>query len=295
MTQLGDALSEERRRQGKSLVDIEAATRIRARMIEALEHGDYDQLPAAAYVKGYIQSYAKYLDIPVQPLLDMYKADVRFADERAAERMGPVMPRGARYAKASRQNLEDLPSDPVVPKREQAHAIPTRTWLMVGGGILLAFVLIWGVSRLAGGSDTPPPVPPSVEETSTVDPAAVVEDTTDASTSAEPSATTEPVPGDEASVSPAVDASVTPFKLTFRIHQGETSRLKITVDGSEVFNDTISEDNMPPEIKVYEKAVVQIGRPIWVTTLKDGKRVPTPNEEKTYTLTLENDAATQQQ
>ncbi len=62
---LGETLANERRRQGKTLSDVEAATRIRGRLIESLEHGDYDALPSPAYVKGYIQSYASYLELPV--------------------------------------------------------------------------------------------------------------------------------------------------------------------------------------------------------------------------------------
>lgn len=291
MTQLGDALAEERRRQGKTLVEVEAATRIRGRMLEALEHGSYDVLPAPAYVKGYIQSYARYLDMPAQPLLDMYKADMRFADERAAERerLGPVMPRGARYSKASRQNLDDLPADPVVPKRDQVHAIPTRTWLMVAAGIIVVFMVIWGVSRLGGGPSTPSTVPPTVAETTTVDAAGAVPSETAGATGTSTADVTSVTTSDSESAT----AGVTPFKLKFRIRPGETSDLKITVDGTEVFNDTIDGTNMPPEIKVYEKAVIVIGKPIWVTTFKDGKRIPTPNRSTSYTLTLRNDAATQ--
>lgn len=288
MSQLGDTLSDERRRQGKSLVDIEAATKIRGRLLEALEHGDYDQLPAPAYVKGYIQSYAKYLDIPAQPLLEMYKVDVRFADEREAERDRlPKMPRGAGYSKVSRQDLGDLPSEPVVPKRDQQHAIPMRTWLFAAGGILTVFVLIWAVSAFTAPRRTTPPVPKTaVQETVTPDPAA--SPTTVASTAVTP---VEPTAGEAVVTDPSEPSTegITPVKLTFRIRPGEISSLRVTVDGELVFSQKISKTEEIPSFDVYDKATIVIGKPIWVTTFKDGERIPTPNEETPYTLEVKND------
>jgi cytoskeleton protein RodZ len=300
MTQLGDTLSDERRRQGRSLVDVESATRIRGRLLEALEHGDYDQLPAPAYVKGYIQSYAKYLDIPVQPLLEMYKVDVRFADERESERDRlPLMPRGARYSKASRQDLADLPAEPVVPKSGQQHAIPTRTWMIAAAGIVGVFVVIFLISKLlAGGSTTPPPLPTNttVQETSA---STSPEPSNAASVSAVASTAVTPTQPDtttsDAGAVPSADstAGITPFKLTFRIHAGQTSQLKVTVDGSIQFNDVVSKSADIPSFSVYRKVVIVIAKPRWVTTMKDGKRVPTPNQDTDYTLTLNNDKAPQ--
>ncbi len=287
MTQLGDTLSDERRRQGKSLVDVESSTRIRSRLLEALEHGDYEQLPAPAYVKGYIQSYAKYLDIPVQPLLEMYKTDMRFVDEREERERerGPLMPRGAGYSKISRQNLDDLPADAVVPQRDQQHAIPMRTWLVVAAGIVAVFAVLWGISHLVTSTATTPPVPASVQETVTPDPSAV--------TSA--AVTPVPPPATEPTVAPSADSTegITPFKLTFRIRQGETSSLKVTVDGKVVFDRIVARTADFPSCQVYREAVIAIGKPRWVTTFKDGTRIPTPNKDTPYTLTLKNEHAPQ--
>jgi cytoskeletal protein RodZ len=298
MTQLGDTLSDERRRQGKSLVDVEAGTRIRGRLLEALEHGDYDQLPAPAYVKGYIQSYAKYLDIPVQPLLELYRVDVRFADERESERDRlPLMPRGARYSKASRQDLGDLPADPVVAKTGQQHAIPTRTWLIAAGGILAVFVIVFLIGKLvAGAGSTPPPLPQSsVQETSAPEPSNAASVSAVATTSTPTPSDTGTTDGGVTPVSSADStAGITPFQLTFHVSAGQTSRLKVVVDGSIRFNDTVGNGGTLPSFDVYRKAVVTIGKSSWITTYKDGKRVPTPNGKSDYDLTLTNDNAPSQ-
>lgn len=286
MTQLGDTLSDERRRQGKSIVDVEAATRIRGRLLESLEHGDYDQLPAPAYVKGYIQSYAKYLDIPVQPLLEMYKVDVRFADERERERESrPIMPRGASYSKVSRQDLSDMPADPVVPRRDQQHAIPARTWMIAGGAILVVFLVIWGVSKLVTASSPPPPVPTSVQETMTPDAAATE------------SAAVTPVEGTDGQTPTATSAEstegITPFTLSFRIRPGQRSNLKVTIDGVTVYNRIVTTTGEIPSWPVYRDAKIVIGAPRYVTTFKNGARIPTPNQDAAYPLVLNNEGAAQ--
>ncbi len=296
MTQLGDTLSDERRRQGRSLVDVEAATRIRARMLEALEHGDYDLLPAPAYVKGYIQSYAGYLDIPVQPLLDLYRADVRFADERAEEREHPLMPRGARYSNVSRQNLDELPAvQSVVPRREQAHAIPTRTWLIAAAAIVGVLLAFWAISRLLAQPASVPPVPPSVVTTSTTEPtsSAVTSSTTaTGSTPVTPVAPTgTPAPRTPGGTSAESTANVKPFKLAFRVVAGIGSghtHLKLTVDGAVLFDQNVTLSTSIPTFTVYRGAVAVVGAPIYVVITKDGVHIATPNTHTAYTLTLKN-------
>ena len=75
MPTVGEILAAERRRQGKSLADVVDGTKIRGRLLDALEKGRYDDLAHPAYVKGYIQSYARYLEIPATPLLEQFKME----------------------------------------------------------------------------------------------------------------------------------------------------------------------------------------------------------------------------
>jgi cytoskeleton protein RodZ len=45
---------------------------LRVRIIELIEADDYENLPEAVFIKGYLRAYAKLLGIPVQPLLDTF-------------------------------------------------------------------------------------------------------------------------------------------------------------------------------------------------------------------------------
>jgi transcriptional regulator with XRE-family HTH domain len=110
---VGEKLAAERRKQGKSLNDVVAATNIMGRHLDSLENGRLDQMPTAVYVRGFIQGYAKYLGIPAAPLLAEYEADLG--------------------GKRPRSRLEDVPERTVVPMRDQLHHIPGRTWLAILG------------------------------------------------------------------------------------------------------------------------------------------------------------------
>ena len=75
MGQLGDTLRERRIALGITLEQAEEGTKIRGKLLEALEDGDYGRLPNPGYVRGYISSYARYLELDPVPLLAMYQAE----------------------------------------------------------------------------------------------------------------------------------------------------------------------------------------------------------------------------
>ena len=70
MAGIGEALRSTRERRGLSIDDVARDTRISPRFLEALEAEQFDELPAPVYVRGFLRSYASYLKIEAQPLLD---------------------------------------------------------------------------------------------------------------------------------------------------------------------------------------------------------------------------------
>lgn len=69
MAQIGETLRAAREARGLSLEEAEAATRIRARFLEALEQDDHSSLGGALYVRGFVRNYALFLGISPDPLL----------------------------------------------------------------------------------------------------------------------------------------------------------------------------------------------------------------------------------
>lgn len=72
MSELGRRLAEARTAKGLSLADVETITRIRAKWLEALENGEYGKLPRGAVARGFLRTYAAYLGLDVQAVLQLY-------------------------------------------------------------------------------------------------------------------------------------------------------------------------------------------------------------------------------
>ncbi len=69
---VGETLQAARERKGVDLYRAERDTKIRLRYLSALEDGDYDELPAPVYVKGFLRNYAIYLGLDPEELLDRW-------------------------------------------------------------------------------------------------------------------------------------------------------------------------------------------------------------------------------
>ncbi len=77
---IGELLKKERERQGFSIKDVEAATRIRAFYIEAIEKGDREALPSEVYVKGFIKNYAQFLQLDESECIQRYQSEFALQD-----------------------------------------------------------------------------------------------------------------------------------------------------------------------------------------------------------------------
>jgi cytoskeleton protein RodZ len=66
---LGKMLCEARERTGLSVADVANQIKFAPRQIEALEADDFQHLPEMMFVRGFVRSYAKMLDMDAQPLL----------------------------------------------------------------------------------------------------------------------------------------------------------------------------------------------------------------------------------
>ncbi len=70
---VGAFLREARETTGRGLADIAATLRIRAKFLQAIEDGRYEDLPGPTYAAGFIRSYADYLGLDSTALLAQFK------------------------------------------------------------------------------------------------------------------------------------------------------------------------------------------------------------------------------
>jgi len=70
---VGEILLAARERKGRSLEEASEDTRIAVKNLEYLETDNFEALPAKVYVRGFLRTYASYLDLDVEYLLNKYE------------------------------------------------------------------------------------------------------------------------------------------------------------------------------------------------------------------------------
>lgn len=68
-------MREARIRKGLTIRDMEASTKIRGKYLEALEEDDFEVLPGTTCVIGFLRTYATYLKLDADSLVEAYKTD----------------------------------------------------------------------------------------------------------------------------------------------------------------------------------------------------------------------------
>ncbi len=72
---VGKKLRETRNQKNLTIEQVVAATHIRSRFIEAMETGNFDALPSPLQVKGFLRSYASFLGLDSEPLIEALSQD----------------------------------------------------------------------------------------------------------------------------------------------------------------------------------------------------------------------------
>ncbi len=135
---VGETLQLARERKGVDLYRAERDTKIRLRYLAALEDGDWNELPAPVYTKGFLRNYAIYLGLEPDEILD------RWRDEMEALRTA------TRVAVAP-------PPMPIVEPGGRRFTI-TPGMVVAGSVALLVFLFVGyiGLQLLRFVADTPP-------------------------------------------------------------------------------------------------------------------------------------------
>ncbi|MFB6344584.1 MAG: helix-turn-helix domain-containing protein [bacterium] len=81
MNSLGSHLQEKREESGYSIDEVAEATNIAPHYIRAIESHDFSQFPADVYAKGFIRTYAKFLDLDAQSLVMEYSLNFETDEE----------------------------------------------------------------------------------------------------------------------------------------------------------------------------------------------------------------------
>ncbi|MGO2056310.1 MAG: RodZ domain-containing protein [Halomonadaceae bacterium] len=136
----GELLSRQREQLGVPLADAARALNLRPAVVAGLEQDNYQEIPVAAYRRGYLRAYAKYLDMDDRLVLEAYQAHNGTTDtERKVTMVSTVKP----------------------PSRVGDWLFKLVTLLVIVG--LIAVTVMWWQSR--GGNEPPNVGATSTEET----------------------------------------------------------------------------------------------------------------------------------
>ena len=75
MKSFGQILQDGRKKKNVTLEEAESSTKIRKKILDALEKSDWEALPPTTFVKGLIKNYGKYLGLDQNELLAFYRRE----------------------------------------------------------------------------------------------------------------------------------------------------------------------------------------------------------------------------
>ena len=183
MFEIGNTLREARLRRGLEILDCEAETKIRAKYLRAMEEEQFDLMPSPTYVRGFLRTYADFLDLDGRLVLDEYES--RFGEYRVqpeAERGRTPRQDGLSLGSArsgSPRRGRDTPRRSGRPRRRRRTEVQLL-WLAIGGVMSVALLIWLGV----GESDTPGAIPEPPPPTTSTSAAPLVAEPDTASTEA---------------------------------------------------------------------------------------------------------------
>ena len=268
MSELGRLLYEARTARQLSLADVEAVTRIRQKYLEALETGDYARSPRGTVARGFLRTYAAYLGLDVQGVLDLYSQESGDANAEIAM-AEPGKPRLIDYRPLEVELIDPMAGSRWLP---WAVALLVVAALAIGGWWLLNREPGWSPLAAFGPAASVTPTSTATQWVVTATP-----ETTPTPTAPLPDPTSDllplPTPTVPASPTPTLRPTATPEVVTalaLEVLASQHAWTRITVDGQ-----IVEEGMLAPDASlVYEaedSITIRTGNGGGVTLILNGE------------------------
>ena len=168
-------LRQARESQGSTIEEAAAATRIRARFLEALEAGDFATFPGGdVQVRGFLRIYARYLSLPPDEVLARYNAEVHGIGTAQPDVVGQTQPLAA--ARAATRPMVVQPPRPSISSARPRRLSP-ETLLLAAFAVIVLLAIVTAVGYLASrnGGEAAAATPTVTAPAAVVLPSAAVE------------------------------------------------------------------------------------------------------------------------
>ena len=270
MDEIGNILREAREAKGLTLAEIEESTRINRKFLDALENGEYERLPTAVHIRGYLRNYARFLDLDPSPLLERYE----FTKDN-------------RPLPSSAEPMEDLSGMDPLPEREDQVFFDPVNMELAGGGrrdssslmrLIIIAALIVAVALVAnrfiplitGNGDGTEALTSGIQEavdaivnegdptpTATIDPLLLPGAGETITSTNRNAAVVLPTPSPTRPLLPATLDSI-----RLRLEITERAWMRVTIDDEVVFEGMARKGDEPYEWEAQEEATVLTGNAI---------------------------------
>jgi cytoskeletal protein RodZ len=136
---VGGRLRDARTRRELSLADVEAATKIRSRYLQAIENEEWEQLPGDVYARAFIRTYGRHLGLDGERLAEEQRRG------SGAARPGDRLPR------------VDSRSRPIMRgHKRRGPSVPPRLLAIAVTALVVAALLVVGLSTGGGPGESGP-------------------------------------------------------------------------------------------------------------------------------------------
>lgn len=178
MQTIGERLEEARKKKGISIREAAEATKIRGDYLSRFENNQFDINLTELYVRGFLRTYAQFLRLPADRILNDYAAlgrgearprqpsreiygrmdvSIASADERP-ESAAPTVEESSAAAAATAATRRPSSMNRGIGTPSTPHLDPALVWMIVKwAGIALAGILVlWGIISLFSGDSAKP-------------------------------------------------------------------------------------------------------------------------------------------
>jgi cytoskeleton protein RodZ len=105
MASFGENLRREREMRGITLEEISAATKISVRFLSSIENEDFSSLPGGIFNRGFVRSYARFLGLDEDPILEEYQLAAKTRTEVDLSQFSPPRTTHSYQERRSRRTL----------------------------------------------------------------------------------------------------------------------------------------------------------------------------------------------
>ncbi len=255
MESVGVWLRQARERLDATLEDVEAATHIRERFIKALEAGDFTAFPGGeVQIRGFLRIYARYLGLPAEEALSRYEAEARWGEATETHTSAPETAVGIAPQQATRPNPPAHPFPPApgafVPPPPPPASLGRRRISFVPVAVAVVVFLLIGITIITGRSVLQGVLQSVIHRESALPSTSMATSGSVLFPTATPLSPSAPFASGEEAIAP----STTQGTVTLTLTAGEHVWVRVTRDGSMVFQGTIAPGE--PHTWTGEQAIV---------------------------------------